>query len=191
MLSKFYSKNIPLEKLRKLSETTREGSSLKSIANAAEEIGFRTIGVKINFEKLKIEAPLPCIVHWNQSHFIIVYKIKKDTVFVADPSYGLLKYTSEEFIKSWIGNNANTKTQEGICLLIEPTPKFYKSEYNNEQSTFGFKLLFKYVFQYKNFLWQLVIGLIVASLLQLIFPFLTQSIVDVGIKNQDIHFIYR
>src|SRR5690606_17073943 len=93
-------------------------------------------------------------------------------------------------IKYWIGNNADDNTEEGIALLVEPTPKFINSEFDDKEQKFGFSFLFKYLFKYKQFLWQLVIGLIAASLLQLIFPFLTQSIVDVGIINQDIHFIY-
>src|SRR5690606_12764235 len=100
--------------------------------------------------------------------------------------HGLLKYNKEELLKHWIGNNATNQTEEGIALLLETTPKFYSSEFDAEEQKFGFQFLSKYLFKYKQFLWQLVIGLIAASLLQLIFPFLTQSIVDVGIKNQDI-----
>ena len=115
---------------------------------------------------------------------------KAATFFVSDPAHGLLKYTQEEFLKHWIGNNATDSTEEGIALLLETTPKFYTNKFDTENKDFGFSFLFKYVLKYKKFLWKLVIGLIAASLLQLIFPFLTQSIVDVGIKNQDIHFIY-
>ncbi len=75
-------------------------------------------------------------------------------------------------------------------MLLETTPKFFENQFDKEETALGFAFLGKYVFKYKSFLWQLVVGLIAASLLQLIFPFLTQSIVDVGIKNQDIHFIY-
>lgn len=102
----------------------------------------------------------------------------------------MLKYTKEEFLKHWICNNANEQTEEGIALLLEPTPKFHSSKFDEEDPRLGFSFLSKYIFKYKKFLWQLVIGLIATSLLQLIFPFLTQSVVDVGIKNQDIHFIY-
>jgi len=101
MIAKYYGRSISLEKLRILSETTREGSSLNNIANAAEKIGFRTLGVKVNFEKLNKEAAFPYVIYWQQNHFIIVYKIKKDTVYVADPAYGLLKYKQQEFIAKW------------------------------------------------------------------------------------------
>ena len=191
IIGKYYGRSISLSKLRNLSETTREGSSLKNIANASEKIGFRTLGVKVDFSQLEKEVQLPCIVYWNQQHFVVVYKIKKDKVFISDPAHGLLEYKKETFIKSWIGNNADDKTQEGIVLLLEPTPKLNQTEVDdNIDVNKGFPFLFKYLFQYKKFLVQLVIGLLAGSLLQLIFPFLTQSVVDVGIQNQDINFIY-
>ena len=190
MVAKHYGRSISLEKLRKLSETTREGSSLKNIANTAEKIGFRTLGVKINFQKLQKEAPLPAIVFWQQRHFVVVYKIKANTVYVADPAHGLLKYNKEEFIKEWIGSQAKTHTEEGIALMLEPTPKLKHTELDDLESRKGFSFLYQYLFRYKKFVFQLAIGLFAGSLLQLIFPFLTQSVVDIGIQNQDIHFVY-
>lgn len=190
MIAKHFGRTISLEKLRKLSETTREGSSLKNIANTAEKIGFRTLGVKINFQKLQKEAPLPAIVFWQQRHFVVVYKIKANTVYVADPAHGLLKYNKEEFIKEWIGAQAKTHTEEGIALLLEPTPKLKHTELDDLESRKGFSFLYQYLFRYKKFVFQLAIGLFAGSLLQLIFPFLTQSVVDIGIQNQDIHFVY-
>ena len=190
MIAKHYGRSISLEKLRKLSETTREGSSLKNIANTAEKIGFRTLGVKINFKKLQKEAPLPAIVFWQQRHFVVVYKIKANTVYVADPAHGLLKYNKDEFIKEWIGAQANTHTEEGIALMLEPTPKLKHTEVDDIEARKGFSFLYQYLFRYKKFIVQLAIGLLAGSLLQLIFPFLTQSVVDIGIQNQDIHFVY-
>jgi len=189
IIAKHYSKVLNIQQLRALSETTRVGSSLLGLSEASEKLGFRSLGVKIDLKKL-LEAPLPCILHWNKNHYVVLYKIKKEVFYISDPGHGLLKYSKEEFLKHWIGNNATDQTEEGIALLLEPTPKFYNSDFDTEKQEFGFKFLSRYIFKYKQFLWQLVIGLIAASLLQLIFPFLTQSIVDVGIKNQDIHFIY-
>lgn len=190
IVAKHYGKTLNIQQLRSLSETTREGSNLLNLSEAAEQIGFRTLGVKLSLEKLK-EAPLPCILHWNSNHYVVVYKIKKDKVFISDPAYGLLEYNKEAFLKSWIGNNADDHTEEGIALLLEPTPKFHQSEFDKEdKKAFGFGLLFTYILPYKSFLVQLIIGLLAGSLLQLIFPFLTQSVVDVGIQNQNIHFIY-
>ncbi len=191
IISKHYKRNISLTKLRDLSETTREGASLKNIATAAEKIGFRTLGAKLSFKKLEKEVPLPCIVFWEQKHFVVVYKIKKSKVFVSDPAYGLIEYTKQAFIKSWIGNNTSEYVEEGITLLLEPTPKFNQTEADdNTEAQQGFSFLFQYLFRYKKFLVQLVIGLLAGSLLQLIFPFLTQSVVDIGIQNRDINFIY-
>lgn len=189
IVAKHYNKTVSIQQLRIISETTRSGSSLLGLSEASEKIGFRSLGVKITLERL-LEAPLPCILHWNKNHYAVLYKTKKDNFFISDPAHGLLIYKKDQFLNHWIGNNVTDQTEEGIALLLEPTAKFYSSDFVNDKSGFGFWFLSKYVFKYKQFLWQLVIGLMAASVLQLIFPFLTQSIVDVGIKNQDIHFIY-
>lgn len=190
MLAKYYGREISLNKLRSISETTREGASLKNIADAAEKVGFRALGVKVSFQKLQEDAPLPCIVHWQQQHFVVVYKITKSKVYVADPAHGLIQYTHRDFIKNWIGDNANTETEQGIALLLEPTPRLNQKEEDDIEHKKGLSFLYQYIFRYKRFLVQLILGLLAGSLLQLIFPFLTQSIVDVGIQNQDINFIY-
>ncbi|MCO5268974.1 MAG: peptidase domain-containing ABC transporter [Brumimicrobium sp.] len=190
MIAKYYGRSISLEKLQTLSETTREGSSMKSIADAAEKIGFRTLGVKIDFIKLKEEVPLPCIVHWKQEHFVVVYKIRGKTVYVADPGHGLLNYSDQSFIENWIGKGADITTDEGIALLFEPTPRLRKKEVDDLETAKGFSFLYQYLFRYKKFIFQLSLGLFIGSLIQLIFPFLTQSIVDIGIQNQDVNFIY-
>lgn len=190
IIAKHYGKTINIQELRNLSETTREGSNLLFLSDAAEKIGFRTLGVKLNLERLD-EAPLPCVLHWNKEHYVVLYKIKKGNYFISDPGFGLIEYNQNDFIKFWIGNNANETTEEGIVLLLEATPKFFQSEFDKEDKKgLGFGLLSQYVLRYKSFLIQLSIGLLASSLLQLIFPFLTQSIVDVGIQNQNIHFIY-
>ncbi|WP_298903692.1 peptidase domain-containing ABC transporter [uncultured Psychroserpens sp.] len=188
IIAKHYGKTINTQELRQLSSTTRQGSSLMGLSDASESIGFRSLGIKLAFKKL-IEAPLPCIVHWNNDHYVVLYKIKNDTVYISDPAHGLITYTKKEFIKSWIGENANENTEEGIALMIEPTPTFYQTEFNDDE-TFGFSFIFKYLFKYKKFIIQLIIGLVAGSLLQLVLPFLTQSIVDIGIQNQDLNFIY-
>ena len=190
IVAKHYGKTINIQELRDISETTREGSNLLFLSDAAEKIGFRTLGVKLNLERLH-EAPLPCILHWNKNHYVVLYKIKRGTYYISDPAFGLIEYNKQDFIKFWIGNNADEFTQEGVALLMEAAPKFFQSEFDKEENKgLGFALLSQYVLRYKSFLIQLSIGLLASSLLQLIFPFLTQSIVDVGIQNQNIHFIY-
>jgi len=195
IIAKHYGKNLNIQYLRDISETTREGSNLLNLSEAAEKIGFRTLGVKISLENI-LEAPLPCILHWNKNHYVVLYNIKKKgtkvtKLFISDPGFGLIEYTKEEFLKFWIGNNADETTEEGIALLIEPTPSFYDMEYKDtEDKKFGFKYISRYLFKYKSFIIQLAIGMLAGSVLQLIFPFLTQSIVDVGIQNQNMHFIW-
>lgn len=197
IISKYYGRILNIQELRNYSETTREGSNLLYLSEAAEKIGFRTLGIKINFQKLE-EVPLPCILHWNNNHYIVLYKIKRNTIYISDPAIGLINYTKEEFLKFWIGNNADANTEEGIALLLEVSPNFHlpnnliSEDYKNgkEIKTLGLGFLSKYFLQYKSFIVQLCIGLFASSLIQLIFPFLTQSIVDVGIQNQNIHFIY-
>ena len=191
IISKHYGKSVPLQDIRTLSETTREGSGLLGLSNAAESLGLRSLGVKIDFVTLVEEAPLPCIVHWNKNHYVVVYKIdKSQQVYVSDPSYGLITYSKEEFIKHWIGENAHEKTEEGIALMLETTPSFFNNDFDEEEKKTSFKFLSKYLLKYKSLMIQLAIGLLAGSVLSLIFPFLTQSIVDVGIQNQNINFIY-
>lgn len=190
IIAKYYGKTINIQELRDFSETTREGSNLLFLSDAAEKIGFRTLGVKLSVTRIE-EAPLPCILHWNKDHYVVLYKIKKGKFYISDPAFGLLEYSKEEFVKFWIGNNAGDETKEGIALLIEATPNFFQSDFDKEENSgLGFRFLSQYLFQYKSFLVQLAIGLLASSLLNLIFPFLTQSIVDVGIQNQNINFIY-
>ena len=196
IIAKYYKKTIFIQQLRTISETTRVGTSLLGLSEASEQLGFRSLGIKVDLQRL-LEAPLPCVLHWNKNHYVVLYKMKSSTSFrrqelfyVSDPAHGLLKYNKADFLKHWIGNNADEETEEGIALLLEPTPEFYNTNFDAKEKRMGFRFLSKYLFKYKRFLWQLVIGLLAASLLQLIFPFLTQSVVDVGIKNQDIHFIY-
>ena len=196
MVAKYHGKTYSLPKLREMSHITREGVSLLGISDAAEKIGMRTMGVKIPFEKLKEEVPLPCIAHWKQRHFVVVYDVKGkskkakgkgEKVYVADPAHGLITYTKEEFLKGWLSTKQGEEDM-GICLLLEPTPDFYKQEDETlNKKSFGY--LFSYVKPHRKFIVQLFLGMILGSLLQLIFPFLTQSVVDVGIGNRDLSFI--
>jgi ATP-binding cassette subfamily B protein len=187
MIAKYYGKSYSQQTLRERSFITREGVSMLGTSDAAESIGMRTMGARLSFEKLKNEAVLPCIAHWKQNHFVVVYKIKNNIVYVADPAHGLIKYTSKEFESCWASTKKDGEDQ-GICLLMEPTPDFYKNE-DESLNKSSFKFLFSYLRPFKKFITQLLLGMVLGSLLQLIFPFLTQSIVDYGINNQDLDFI--
>ncbi len=192
MIAKYYGKNYSLQFLRDKSYITREGVSMLGISDAAESIGFRSIGVKITFEQLVSEAPLPCIVHWQQKHFVVVYKIVKKRngnyfVYVSDPARGLIKFEKDEFISGWAKTKEDGESK-GLALLLETTPDFYTQKDEKLNKT-GFKFLFSYLKPYKKLIVQLFLGLVVGSLLQLIFPFLTQSIIDKGINNHDLSFV--
>jgi ATP-binding cassette, subfamily B, bacterial len=188
MVAGFYKKNFSLETLRKKCYITREGVSFLGLSEAADALGFRTIGVKIPFGKLEENVPLPCIVHWRQKHFVVVYKIKNDTLWVADPAIGFMKYSKQEFIDNWSATMID-KENVGLVLILEPTPALYETEDEVDKSA-GFKFLWKYFKLYKRYLFQLILGLFLGSLIQLLIPFLTQSIIDIGLNNNDIGFIY-
>ena len=196
MVAKHYGKHYSLETLRQKSFIGREGVSMLGISTAAESIGFHTIGVHISFQQLA-EAPLPCIVHWKQNHFVVVYGIDvethgrasqhKGTVYVADPAQGLVKFTVQEFLSGWL----STKTEgqdEGVALLLEPTPDFYAAEDEKQDKT-KLRFVLQYLKPYKKLIVQLFLGMLLGTLLQLIFPFLTQSIVDYGIGNNNLSFV--
>lgn len=129
MITQYYGKKYDIENLRNRCHITREGVSLLGISDAAESIGLRTKGVRLTWEQLRDETHLPCIVHWSQSHFVVVYNIaercQRHNVFVADPAHGLLKYKENDFLKNWI---EDSERHCGIALLLEPTPEFYSKK---------------------------------------------------------------
>jgi len=190
MVTKYYGKTYSLSFLREKCYIDKAGVSLKGISEAAELIGLRTLAVQIPLKSKDSEeaslsiAPLPCIVHWNQNHFVVVYKVSKSHVWVADPADGKHKLTNKEFSKSWISNGKN-----GIALLLEPTNTFENSDLDNDEQK-GFGFLFQYLKPHKKLMFQLVIGLMLGTVFQLIFPFLTQSLVDIGIDTKNLNFIY-
>ncbi len=188
MIAKYHGLNLNLQKLRDASGFSREGVSLLGIAGAAESVGFRTLAVKVPFEKLIKDAPLPCIIHWQQNHFVVLAEAKKGSVLLADPAKGLRKISQEDFCEHWATTQEDGKPV-GVALLLEATPAFFEQE-NDKKNDLDFSYLLKYLWQYKKLLLQLVAGLFVGSGLQLVFPFLTQSIVDVGIQTRNLNFIY-
>ncbi len=211
MVAKYYGRSHSMNSLRDYSEIGKDGVSLLGIAQASEQIGFKSLAVKITFKRLWQEAPLPCIVHWGQEHFVVVYKISRgesakcSQVHVADPGSGLLTYSREEFESKW-AITIQDGQPTGIALLLEPTPAFFNDDSQNPseaQSAFssgkqaaansqrkmGLWSLFAYLFRYKGLLVQLGLGLLVGSGLQLVLPFLTQSIVDTGIQTRNLNFI--
>lgn len=188
MVAGYYKKNFSLETIRRKCYITREGVSFLGLSEAADSIGFRTLGIRIPFSKLVENVPLPCIVHWRQKHFVVVYKVSEDKVWIADPAVGLVKMEKQEFLRNWSSGTVENE-RIGLVLIMEPTPAFFENEDETDNAG-GFRFLFKYFRLYRKYLRQLVLGLIIGSLIQLIIPFLTQSIIDIGINNNDISFIY-
>ena len=187
MVAKHYGKNFSLQRLRQISGINKEGVSLLGISEAAEKIGFRTTGSKITLSQLA-ETELPLILHWNQNHFVVLYRIKNNTYYVADPAKGLIKYNQSEFVKYWLGRQ-NNDVKQGIVLTLSPTPDLYAQE-GDKNNGLNWAYLLRYLYRYKQLVAQLFVGLGVGSLLQLIVPFLTQSIVDIGINTRNLNFIY-
>jgi ATP-binding cassette subfamily B protein len=188
MVARHYGKHFSLQTLREASHLSKEGVSMLGIARAAESIGLQTMGVSLTWERLKSEAPLPVIVHWKQNHFIVVYRIRKDKVYVADPAYGLTVYSREEFLRGWISTRKDGEAK-GSVLLLQPTPDFLNQEDEPVKKT-GFTYLYRYLAPYRRYVYHLLLGLILGSIIQFLLPFLFQSIVDFGITNQDLSFIY-
>lgn len=188
MISGFYNRNFSLDYLRRKCYITKEGVSFLGLSEAADSIGFKTLGIRVPFEMLSDKVPLPCIVHWRQKHFVVVYKIKEDSVWVADPAAGNIKYSRDDFEKNWVATLVDGK-KAGLVLITEPTPELYKTE-TIKESPGGFRFLAKYFSLYRKYLGQLILGLLLGSAIQLVIPFLTQAVIDIGINNNDIGFIY-
>jgi ATP-binding cassette, subfamily B, bacterial len=192
MIGKHYGRSFSIEKLRELTEIGKEGVNILGISDAAEKIGFRTQAVQLSLSDLKDNIKLPCVLHWSQNHFVVLYKIKKNAFYVADPGKSLLKYTEAEFVQQWLSHkDDNEKT--GIALSLDPTPLFYNNQYNDdytEKKSKGFGSIVSYLFPYKKLIVQLMLGLLLGSLLQLILPFLTQSVIDTGVNTSNLPFVY-
>ena len=189
MVCKFFGREYSFNSLSKLCTATTEGVSMLSLREAATNLGLQSKCVQTSMEDLKRNTR-PCILHWNQNHFVVLYKFHKDRFYVADPGNGLVKYNIKDFKKHWISTEVEG-IEKGIVMFLSTTPYFYeKKSENMPTEERSFKFLFGYIKKYRKYFGQIVLGLLVGSLLQLILPFLTQSIVDVGIKNQNIGFIW-
>ena len=189
MICKYYGKEYSLESLSRYCFATTEGVSMLGISEAANKLGLHTICGRITMEQLP-QAPLPCILHWSQNHFVILYKIKnKKKFYIADPGKGLLTYAEKEFKDHWISTQSKGE-EKGIAMFIQPTPAFYELSGETTNRKRSFKFLFGYIKQYRRYFGQIILGALVGCVLQLIFPFLTQAIVDIGITHQNLGIIY-
>lgn len=192
MVCRYFGREYSLDSLSKLCYATTEGVSLLGINEAANTLGLHTKCVKVPISTL-YNSTFPCIVHWNQNHFVVLYKVKNEkTFYVADPAKGLVTYNIEEFKEQWISTHSKGE-EKGIAMFLEISPSFFTYTLKEEEKIKkkrSFRFLLGYINLYRKYFGQIILGLIVGSLLQLILPFLTQSIVDVGIENQNIGFVW-
>ena len=189
MICKYNGKEYSLESLSRYCFATTEGVSMLGISEAANKLGLHTICGRVTMEQLP-QAPLPCILHWSQNHFVILYKIKnKKKFYIADPGKGLVTYTEKEFKNHWISTQSKGE-EKGIAMFIQPTPAFHELSGETTNRKRSFKFLFGYIKQYRRYFGQIILGALVGCVLQLIFPFLTQAIVDIGITHQNLGIIY-
>ena len=190
MIAAYYGKRYSLQYLRDISYITKEGVSMLGISEAAERIGLHTIAVEATIEELIKQVPLPCILHWDQKHFVVLYKIKKGIFHIADPAGSKVKLSEEEFCEHWLCNDKDGK-RSGVMLCMEPTTAFFTADDNDKfKKDKNILNLLAYLKPYKKLILQIFIGLATGSLLQLILPFTTQAIVDFGITNQDLSFVF-
>lgn len=192
IICQYFGKKYLLEDILRYCFATMEGISLLGISEAAGQLGLHTLCGRTTLKLIR-QAPLPCILHWNQNHFVVLYKIKgkgeRTKFYVADPGKGLIKYSFKEFKEHWISTISQGE-EKGVAMFLQPTPAFYEKEGDSKKQKKSFTFLFSYFKQYRRYFGQIVLGLLIGSLLQLIFPFLTQAIVDIGITHQNIGFIY-
>ncbi|WP_286754181.1 MULTISPECIES: peptidase domain-containing ABC transporter [Sphingobacterium] len=185
IIFKYFGKQLSINKIRKLSQTTKNGVNLLGISEAAEKLGFRTYGVRLSLEQLQ-EIELPCILHWNQNHFVVLYKIIDKKYYISDPAFGLVTYDEKEFAKNWFSTK---ELHAGLSLILSPGPDFYQIDEEDPNLSIGWNKIFTYFYKYKKLFIQLVLGMVLGTVLSLITPFLTQSVVDIGINTKNISFI--
>ena len=193
MIAKYYGRNYSLQRLRDISGISRDGVSMLGISQASEKIGFRSTGIKTDVEML-VETDLPCILHWRKNHFVVLYKISRKSssskriFYIADPASGLVNYDQREFSKYWLSTK-NNENEVGVALILSPTPDFYEQD-GDPSNGLSLTYLISYLVPYKKLIGQLVLGLGIGSLLQLILPFIMQSVVDIGINTRNINFVF-
>lgn len=185
IIFKYYGQLVSIHKIRKLCQTTKNGVNLLGISEAAEKLGFRTLGARLNLDQLG-QIELPCILHWDQKHFVVLYKIKKGKYYISDPASGLITYDAREFCAHWFSVKDQ---QDGLSLILSPGPDFYQVDEEEPVRALGWGKVFTYFYKYRGLFIQLLLGMVLGTVLSLITPFLAQSVVDIGINTKNISFI--
>lgn len=187
IIAKHYGKYYSLQYLRDKCGITRAGVSFLDISYAAKQIGLRTISVKATLNDLISIVVLPCIIYWNQDHFIVVYKVTSHKIYVSDPAKGLLSHSHAEFIERWYKENE----ENGVVLALEPMANFMQLEVREKKERYKtFENLMGYFLPYKQAFYILFFIMFIATLLQALLPFISKAVIDTGIQTRDITFIY-
>lgn len=193
MVAKYHGLAIDREYLRTKTGYGKQGASLLGLAHAAEALGFHTVGAKLSMEALLTQAPLPAILHWDQHHFVVLTPGSKPGRWqIADPAKGLVTLSTETFKQHWL-STADGDGPLGIALLLEARGSLHEPQHDGgasvNKNTVGWSALFAQLLRYRPYLLQVGLGLLLGTLLQLVFPFLTQSLVDTGINTRNLHYI--
>lgn len=193
MIAKFYGKFYSLQFLRDKCGVTKEGVSFLDLSHAAESLGIRTLSFKCSIEDLISKVPMPVIIHWNNSHFVVVYDIKvnrrnilNSKIYVSDPAKGLIKYSGSDFIQKWYKQEDNN----GLLIALEPQADFYQRESNEKvDRKKTFETFLAYFKPYKKSFGNLFLVMLLVTILQGFLPFISKAVIDVGIQTQDVDFI--
>lgn len=185
MIAAHHGRTVAMPYLREICALSKQGVHALALSRAAEVIGLRAMVVRLSFDQLCSDIPFPCIVHWNQNHFVVIIHASKTKVVVADPAFGMITYPKEEFLAGW-----QAHPDQGMAILFEPTGQFFDEDDTLGEPKTSWRYLTGYFFKYKAMLIQLAAGLLAGSLLGLLSPFLTQALVDFGIDHGDLQFVY-
>lgn len=191
MIARHYGQKYQMETLRQYCHISNEGVSLLGIKEAAEYMGFTIEAAKVSFEQLAEQAAFPCILHWNQNHFVVCYGIRKHTVsngysvYIADPATQKVRLSRREFCKCWCCEDGDN----GIAMFLRPGPNFGEKKDVSRKKGKGLLSFLAYILPYKNMIGQLALAMLIGSAIQLAFPFLTQALVDSGITKKDFSII--
>ena len=189
MICSYYGIDYSLAFISEFCQASNAGVSLKGINDAATQMGFDPVCCRASLSEIE-NAPFPCILHWRQNHYVVLYKVRHGKKFyIADPGKGKICLNREEFSDMWLSTHSQGE-DKGVAMFLTKTDRFGCQKEYEEKDRHSFRFLWGYVLHYKKYFLQIVAGLLLGSVLQLILPFLTQAIVDVGIKHEDIGFIW-
>lgn len=188
MIFKHYGFDISIEYLRKICYVGRDGVSFANLIEAANSLGLKAVGIKIEFEVLQRLVPLPCIAHWNRRHLVVVYRITRRHVYVSDPAIGHVRYSHDEFKKCWLGFDGHL--HEGMAIAFEKA-NISNSVYDRGKvSSRLYPILFSFLREHKPLLSSLFVGLVLVGGIQLFSPILSQLLFDQGVFNKNSDLIY-